>query len=34
VRGSYTDIAVEVDGTQRPEEVSAMIMKTIDAVLA
>ena len=34
VRGSYTDIAVEVDGTQRPEEVSAMIVKTIDAVLA
>ena len=34
VRGSYTDIAVEVDGTQRPEEVSSMIMKTIDAVLA
>ncbi|KAL3802566.1 hypothetical protein ACHAW5_002129 [Stephanodiscus triporus] len=33
VRGSYTDIAVEVDGTQRPEEVSAMIMKTIDAAL-
>ncbi len=33
VRGSYTDIAVEVDGTQMPEEVSTMIMKTIDAVL-
>ena len=26
--------AVEVDGTQRLEEVPAMIMKTIDAVLA
>lgn len=34
VKGSYEDIAVEVDGTQRPEEVSAMIMKMIDAVLA
>jgi adenylate kinase len=33
VRGSYADIAVEVDGTMRPEEVSTMIMKSIDAVL-
>ena len=33
VRGSYADIAVEVDGTRRPEEVSAMIMRTIDAAL-
>lgn len=34
VKGSYTDIAMEVDGTQKPEEVSATIMKSIDAVLA
>ena len=33
VRGSYADIAMEVDGTQKPEDVSALIMKTIDAVL-
>jgi len=34
VKGSYTDISVEVDGTQKPEEVSAEIMKSIDTVLA
>jgi hypothetical protein len=34
VKGSYTDIAVEVDGTQKPEEVSGVIMKAIDEVLA
>lgn len=34
VKGSYTEIAVEVDGAQRPEEVSALIMSSIDAVLA
>ena len=34
VKGSYTDIAVEVDGTQKPGDVSATIMKSIDAVLA
>ena len=34
VRGSYVDIAVEVDGTQSPEDVSAVIVKSIDAVLA
>jgi len=34
VKGSYTDIAVEVDGTQKPDEVSAIIMKSIDDVLA
>ena len=33
VRGSYADIAMEVDGTQKPEDVSALIMQTIDAVL-
>jgi len=33
MRGSYIDIAVEVDGTRRLEEVSAMILKTFDAVL-
>jgi adenylate kinase len=33
VRGSYADIAMEVDGTQKPEDVAALIMKTIDAVL-
>ena len=33
VRGSYVDIAMEVDGTQKPEDVSALIMQTIDAVL-
>eukprot|EP01082_Thalassiosira_pseudonana_P014531 g12850.t1 g12850 contig7:307902-308892(+) len=34
VKGSYTDIAVEVDGTQKPEEVSGVIMQAIDEVLA
>jgi len=34
VKGSYTDIAVEVDGTQKPEEVSATVMKSIESVLA
>merc|ERR1711966_234748 len=34
VKGSYTDIATEVDGTQKPEEVSADIMKAIEAALA
>ena len=34
VKGSYTDIAVEVEGTQKPEEVSAVVMKSIEAVLA
>ena len=33
VKGSYEDIAVEVDGTSRPEEVSEIIMSAIDAVL-
>lgn len=34
VKGSYTDIAVEVDGTKKPDEVSATIVEAIDAVLA
>eukprot|EP00571_Detonula_confervacea_P014712 CAMPEP_0172298468 /NCGR_PEP_ID=MMETSP1058-20130122/1111_1 /TAXON_ID=83371 /ORGANISM="Detonula confervacea, Strain CCMP 353" /LENGTH=289 /DNA_ID=CAMNT_0013007743 /DNA_START=10 /DNA_END=879 /DNA_ORIENTATION=+ len=34
VKGSYTDISVEVDGTQKPEEVSATVMKSIESVLA
>ncbi len=34
VKGSYTDIAVEVDGTQKPEDVSAAIMSAVEAVLA
>ena len=34
VKGSYTDIAVEVDGTKSPDEVSAIIMEAIDRVLA
>ncbi|KAL7500628.1 hypothetical protein ACHAWT_011260 [Skeletonema menzelii] len=34
VKGSYTDIAVEVDGTKSPDEVSAIIMEAIDGVLA
>jgi adenylate kinase len=34
VKGSYTDIAVEVDGTSKPEEVSEIIVKAIDSVLA
>ena len=33
VKGSYTDIAVEVDGTNKPEEVPEVIMSAIDAVL-
>ena len=33
VKGSYEDIAVEVDGTSKPEEVSEIIMSAIDAVL-
>ena len=34
VKGSYTDIAIEVDGTRKPDEVSATIINAIDAVLA
>lgn len=34
VKGSYTDISVEVDGTQKPEEVSATVMASIEAQLA
>ena len=34
VKGSYSDIAVEVDGTLKPEEVSQTIMMAIDSVLA
>lgn len=34
VKGSYTDIAVEVEGTQAPDVVSETIMKSIEAVLA
>ena len=34
VKGSYTDIAVEVDGTLKPDVVSETIMKSIDSVLA
>lgn len=34
VKGSYTDISVEVDGTQKPDEVSTVILEAIDAVLA
>mmetsp|Transcript_21271 Transcript_21271/g.43429 ORF Transcript_21271/g.43429 Transcript_21271/m.43429 type:complete len:290 (+) Transcript_21271:84-953(+) len=34
VKGSYTDIAVEVDGTQKPKDVSAAIMSAVEAVLA
>jgi adenylate kinase len=34
VKGSYKDIAVEVDGTSKPEEVSKTIMTAIDSVLA
>jgi adenylate kinase len=33
VKGSYTDIAVEVDGTSKPEDVSQTIMMAIDSVL-
>ena len=33
VKGSYTDIAVEVDGTLKPDVVSETIMKSIDSVL-
>ena len=34
VKGSYTVIAVEVDGTLTPDVVSETIMKSIDSVLA
>ena len=34
VKGSYTDISVEVDGTQKPDEVCAVIMESIDKALA
>ncbi len=34
VKGSYTDISVEVDGTKSPADVSATIVEAIDAVLA
>mmetsp|Transcript_24974 Transcript_24974/g.38073 ORF Transcript_24974/g.38073 Transcript_24974/m.38073 type:complete len:290 (-) Transcript_24974:262-1131(-) len=34
VKGSYTDISVEVEGTQAPDVVSETIMKSIEAVLA
>jgi len=34
VKGSYADIAVEVDGTKKPDEVSATIIQAIDSMLA
>ena len=34
VKGSYTDIAVEVDGALKPDVVSETIMKSIDSVLS
>ena len=34
VKGSYTDISVEVDGTSKPAEVSATVMEAIEAKLA
>ena len=34
VKSSYTDISVEVEGAKKPEEVSADIMKAIEAALA
>ena len=34
VKGSYTDISVEVDGTLKPDVVSETIMKSIDSVLS
>jgi len=34
VKGSYSEIAFEVDGTQKPDEVSTVIMDAIDKVLA
>ncbi len=34
VKGSYTDISVEVDGTKSPADVSTTIVEAIDAVLA
>ena len=34
VKGSYTDISVEVDGTQKPDAVSGTVMEAIDSVLA
>ena len=33
VKGVYTDISVEVDGTKEPEEVAAAIVEAIDSVL-
>ena len=33
VKGVYTDISVEVDGTKEPEEVSATIIEAIDSML-
>jgi adenylate kinase len=34
VKGRYADIAIEVDGTKKPEVVSVMITKSIDALIA
>eukprot|EP00567_Pseudictyota_dubia_P013534 CAMPEP_0197449118 /NCGR_PEP_ID=MMETSP1175-20131217/20151_1 /TAXON_ID=1003142 /ORGANISM="Triceratium dubium, Strain CCMP147" /LENGTH=368 /DNA_ID=CAMNT_0042981135 /DNA_START=63 /DNA_END=1169 /DNA_ORIENTATION=- len=34
VKGSYKDIALEVDGNRKPEEVTASIMEGIDAKIA
>ena len=34
VKGSYTDISVEVDGSQKPDVVSAEIMDSIEKALA
>lgn len=34
VKGSYTDIAVEVDGTKKPAEVSTTVMEAIEKQLA
>lgn len=34
VKGSYADISVEVEGAKKPEEVSADVLKSIEAALA
>jgi len=34
VKGSYTDISVEVDGSQKPDVVSAEVMDSIEKALA
>ena len=34
VQGSCARIAIEVDGTKKPEDVSVMITKSIDALIA